>query len=180
MTPDPSLALGCRVLGTFVFANAAVGKIRYRHELTGVVDNYRLLPEGLAAPVAWTIVGLEILTALSLATGVRPAAGAGLGIGLFYAFALAIGINLGRGRREIDCGCFQSGLHQVLSAGLIVRNLLLSVALAPLFFTVPPLVRPLQWIDGLGVGLVAYLIYRVFDQLLSLHHSSMQLRKRFV
>jgi hypothetical protein len=180
MTLDPSLALGCRVLGVLLFATAIIGKVRHRHELAGVVANYRLLPERLAAPVAWTIVGLEILTALSLASGVRVAAGAGLGIALLAVFALAIGINLARGRHEIDCGCFQSGLRQTLSAGLIVRNGWLSAALMPLFAAAPPLLWPLQWVDGLGAGLAAYAIYRAFDQLLSLRYSSMELRKRFV
>ncbi|MGH8291469.1 MAG: MauE/DoxX family redox-associated membrane protein [Steroidobacteraceae bacterium] len=180
MTLDPSLALGCRMLGVLLFATAAVGKVKHRHELAGVVANYHLLPERLAAPVAWTIIGLESLTALSLASGVRLAAGAALGIALLGVFALAIGINLARGRREIDCGCFQSGLRQTLSTGLLVRNLLLSAALVPLFAAATALVRPLQWVDGLGAGFAAYAIYRAFDQLLSLRQSSMELRKRFV
>lgn len=180
MTPDPATALGCRVLGALVFSTAILGKARHRHELVGVVANYRLVPERLAAPVSWTIVGLEVLAALSLASGVRLAAGAGLGIALLAIFALATSINLARGRTEIDCGCFQSGLRQSLSAGLLVRNGLLSAALVPLLAATTPLESPLQWVDGLGAGLAAYALYRVFDQLLSLSHSSTELRKRFV
>lgn len=180
MTIDPSVALACRLLGALIFATAAAGKLRHRHELAGVVANYRLLPESLAAAAGWAILALEILTALSLASGTRLEAGTALAIALLCVFALAMAINLARGRREIDCGCFQSGLRQRLSVGLVVRNLLVSAALVPLFFAVTsPPVGPLQWIDGLGAGLAAYALYRAFDQLLSLRHSSAELQKRF-
>ena len=179
MMIDSSVQLACRLLGALVFATAAAGKLRHRHELAGVVAGYRLLPESMAATAGWLILALEILTALSLAGGVRLEAGAALATALLCVFALAMAINLARGRREIDCGCFQSGLRQRLSAGLVVRNLLLAVALAPLFGATSPFVQPLQWIDGLGAGLAAYALYRVFDQLLSLRHSSLELQKRF-
>jgi hypothetical protein len=180
MTMDPSIALASRLLGTLVFAAAAAGKVRHRHELAGVVANYRLLPERLAAPAAWTVVALESLAALSLASGVRVHAGAALAIALLCVFALAMGVNLARGRREIDCGCFQSGLRQRLSAGLLARNLLLAAAMTPLLAAAGPLTRPLQWIDGVAAGFAAYALYRAFDQLLSLRHSTAELRKRFV
>ncbi len=180
MTMDPSVPLACRLLGTLVFLTAAAGKLRHRHELAGVVANYGVLPEPLAAPAAWTVVALEGLVALSLASGAWLEAGAALAIGLLGLFALAIGINLARGRREIDCGCFQSGLRQRLSGGLIVRNLLLSIALTPVLLPGGPLHEPLQWVDGLAAGFAAYALYRAFDQLLSLRHSSAELRKRFV
>ncbi len=179
MTIDPSVALACRLLGALIFATAAAGKLRHRHELAGVVANYRLLPEPLAATAGWLILGLEILTAVSLASGLRLEAGTALAIALLCAFALAMAINLARGRREIDCGCFQSGLRQRLSVGLVLRNLLVSAALVPLFGVTSPPVGPLQWIDGVGAGLAAYALYRAFDQLLSLRHSSAELQKRF-
>ena len=179
MTIDPSIALACRVLGTLVFATSAGAKVRHHRELAGVVANYRLLPEALAAPAAWIILTLEILAALSLASGVRLEAGAALAIALLCVFALAMGINLARGRREIDCGCFQSGLRQTLSGGLIGRNLVLSAALSSLFVATTPLATPLQWVDGVGAGIAAYALYRAFDQLLSLRRSSAELRKRF-
>lgn len=180
MMMDPSIALACRVLGALVFATAAAGKLRHRHELAGVVANYRLLPQPLAAPAAWTVLALECLAALSLASGVRLVPGAALAIGLLCLFALAMGVNLARGRREIDCGCFQSGLRQRLSAALIVRNLLLAAMMTALFGVTGPLSGPLQWVDGLAAGVAAYALYRAFDQVLSLQYASAQLRKRFV
>lgn len=179
MTLDPSIVLAGRLLGTLVFAAAAGGKIRHRHELAGVVANYELLPERMAAPAAWLIVCLESLTALSLSSGVHLAAGAALAIALLAGFALAMGINLARGRREIDCGCFQSGLRQRLSGALVLRNLLLAGALTPLLAAGSFAATPLQWVDGLGAGVAVYTLYLVLDEVLSLRHSSAELRRRF-
>lgn len=179
MTVDPSICLAARVIGALVFASAAIGKVRHRHELPGVVANYRLLPERLATAAGWATVILESLTALSLASGVRLRTGAVLAIALLCAFALAIAVNLARGRREIDCGCFQSGLRQRLSAGLIVRNMLLCAMLLPLLLYDSPVLAPLQWIDGLGAGLAAYGLYLTLAELLSLRRAAQELRKRF-
>ena len=179
MTIDPSIALACRLLGALVFATAVAGKITHRHELAGVVANYRLLPEALSVPAAWGTVALEILVVLSLVGGLYLKAGVALAIALLSLFAVAMAINLVRGRREIDCGCFQSGLRQTLSGGLIGRNLVLSAALSSLFVATTPLAAPLQWVDGVGAGIAAYSLYRAFDQLLALLRSSAELRKRF-
>lgn len=180
MTVDPSVALAGRLLGALVFAAAVGGKIRHRHELAGVVANYHLLPERLAAGAAWTIVGLESLAALSLATGMWLAAGAALAIALLAGFALAMGINLARGRREIDCGCFQSGLRQRLSPALLARNLVLALFLTPLLTAAAATASALQWVDGLGAGLLAYALYQVLGELLTLRHFAAELRRRFV
>src|SRR5690348_9548505 len=172
MTLDPAIALAGRVLGALVFATAVAGKVRHRHELAGVVANYRLLPERLAAGAGWLIVGLEALAVLSFVSGVQLAAGAALAIALLCAFALAIGINLARGRREIDCGCFQSGLRQRLSPALLARNAILAILLIPLLAGGSSDATTLQWLDGLGAGLAAYALYQVLGELLSLRHSS--------
>lgn len=178
MTADPAIALAGRLLGALVFARAVAGKIRHRHELAGVVANYRLLPGWLAASAAWIIVGLECLAVLSLVSGMWLPGGTALAIVLLGGFALAMGINLGRGRREIDCGCFQSGLRQTLSAGLVVRNLVLAIILTPLLAAGAAGATTLQWVDGLGGGLAAYALYRVLGELISLRGLSAELRRR--
>ncbi|MDE2261790.1 MAG: methylamine utilization protein MauE [Gammaproteobacteria bacterium] len=179
MTVDPSIALAARLLGALVFVAAVGGKIRHRHELAGVVANYRLLPQRLAAPAAWMIVGLECLAALSLISGLRLRTGAVLSIALLGGFALAMSINLARGRREVDCGCFQSGLRLRLSAALVARNAVLAASLTPLLAARAGSGGALQWVDGLGAGLAAYALYQVSGELLSLRHFSAQLRRRF-
>lgn len=179
MMLDPSLILAVRLLGTLVFAAAAGGKVRHRHELAGVVANYRLLPERLAAPAAWTIVGLECLVVLSLVSGLQLTAGAALAIVLLVGFAFAMAINLARGRREIDCGCFQSGLRQRLSGALVARNLLLAIMLTPVLAEGRAGGGALQWIDGLGAGLAAFVFYQLLGELLALRRRSAELRRRF-
>ena len=179
MTVDPAIALAGRLLGALVFATAVAGKIRHRQELAGVVANYRLLPERLAAAAAWMIVGLECLAMAALVSGVELAAGAALAMVLLVGFALAMGINLARGRREIDCGCFQSGLRQRLSAALVVRNLLLATLLMPLLAAGRGSASALQWVDGVGAGLAAYALYQVLGEIVSLRHFSAELRRRF-
>jgi Methylamine utilisation protein MauE len=179
MSIDPSIALAARLLGALVFAAAIRGKIVHREELAGVVANYRLLPARLAPLAAWTIVALECLVALSLISGEELAAGAVLAGALLGCFALAMGINLRRGRREIDCGCFQSGLRQRLSGLLVVRNLVLAALLIPLLAARTGSASLLQWVDGLGAGLAAYTLYQVLGELASLRHFSAQLRRRF-
>jgi hypothetical protein len=179
VTVDPSIALAGRLLGALVFAAAVAGKIKHRHELAGVVANYRLLPEPLAAFAAWMIVVLECSVVLSLVSGVWLAAGATLAIALLAGFALAMGINLARGRHEIDCGCFQSGLRQRLSVALLARNLLLAALLTPILAAPAAGTTTLQWVDGLGAGLAAYALYQLLDELLSLRRLSAELRRRF-
>jgi uncharacterized membrane protein YphA (DoxX/SURF4 family) len=179
VTIDPSIALAGRLLGALVFGAAVAGKIRHRHELAGVVANYHLFPEPLAASVAWMVVALECLVVLSLVSGAWLAAGAALAIALLAGFALAMGINLARGRREIDCGCFQSGLRQRLSTALVARNVVLAALLTPLLATQAPDTTPLQWADGLGAGLAAYALYQVLSELITLRHLSAELRRRF-
>ncbi|MGA7540301.1 MAG: MauE/DoxX family redox-associated membrane protein [Steroidobacteraceae bacterium] len=179
MRVDPSIALASRVLGALVFVAALGGKVKHRVEIAGVVANYRLLPARLATPAAWTVVGLESVVALSLISGVWLGAGAALAVVLLGGFALAMGINLARGRREIDCGCFQSGLRQRLSRALVVRNLALAVILMPLLAVGQAGATALQWIDGLGAGIAAYALYRIFGELVSLRDLSAELRRRF-
>lgn len=179
MTVDPAIVLAGRLLGALVFAAAVRGKIKHRHELVGVVANYRLLPERVAAPAAWMVVGLECLVVLSLLSGMWLAVGAALAMALLAGFTLAIGINLAHGRREIDCGCFQSGLRQRLSPALLARNGVLALFLTPLLAVGSASTTALQWVDGLGAGLASYALYQVLGELLSLRHLSAALRRRF-
>jgi uncharacterized membrane protein YphA (DoxX/SURF4 family) len=192
MSFDPSILIASRVLGALVFGMAVLGKLHHRDEFVGVVANYRLVPEPLVSLVAWLVVALETVVVLSLATGVGLAAGAGLSVILLCGFALAMTINLARGRQEIDCGCFQSALRQRLSVPLIVRNLVLTAAILPLSEAgarsarlVPLLAGEmqsaslLQVLDGVAGGIVLFVLYQVFSQLLALQHAAEATRKRF-
>lgn len=178
MTVDPSILLASRVLGVLLFGTAVAGKLRHRAAFVGVVANYRLVPDALAAPAAGLVIGLELLVVAALLSGVGLAAGAGLAVLLLLGFALAMAINLGRGRREIDCGCFQSALRQRLSWALVARNLVLAALLLPLVGGGEVPVTALGLVDGLGAGLALYLLYLVLDQLVALAAAAAHSRRR--
>lgn len=177
---DPSAVLASRILGTLVFGFAVVGKVRHHDEFVGVVANYRILPERLAAPGAWLVVILEGFVVLSLLSGVQLSAGAACAVLLLLGFAVAMTINLMRGRTSIDCGCFQSALRQYLSPALVLRNIVLAAALAPLVSVAAgPAPVALQWLNGAGAGIVLFVLYRVFDQVLALREAAKKLQERF-
>jgi hypothetical protein len=192
MSIDPSILIADRVLGALVFGMAVLGKLHHHDEFVGLVANYRLVPEPLIPVVAWLVVALETVVALSLPTGAGLAAGAALAVILLCVFALAMTINLARGRQEIDCGCFQSALRQRLSVPLIVRNMVLAAAILPLIEAgassarlVPPLggemhsASLLQVLDGVAGGMVLFVLYQVFSQMLALRDAAEATRKRF-
>ena len=179
MSIDPSIPITSRVLGALIFGMAVLGKLRHRDEFVGLVANYQLVPEPLVPVVAWLVVALETVVALSLATGVALAAGASLAVTLLCVFALAMTINLARGRPEIDCGCFQSALRQRLSIPLVVRNIALMVAVLPLLGGEMQSAAPLQVLDGVAGGIVLFVLYQVFSQMLALRDAAEATRKRF-
>lgn len=178
MTLDPSILLAARILGALVFGTAVFGKLRHRDEFIAVVANYRLLPQRLAQPIAWLIIVCEAVATLSLATAIALRAGAALAIGALSVFAIAMAINLVRGQTQIDCGCFQSALRQKLSVAHIVRNFVLIAALAPLLAADPTPVALLQALDAIGSGVVLFVLYQAFGQMLALRDAAEAARGR--
>jgi uncharacterized membrane protein YphA (DoxX/SURF4 family) len=175
----PSIMVAGRVLVSFIFAAAVVGKLRHPDEFIGVVANYRLVPPVAVAWTGWLVVGLEIVVVVCLTTGFELIAGAALAMSLLCGFAVAMAINLARGRVDIDCGCFQSTLRQRLSVAFIARNLLLALALAPLMRLVRPSPSVLQLLDGFATGLVLFVLYLVVGQLQAVRAAAVNTGKRY-
>ena len=123
------VALAIRVLVSLVFLTAAYGKLRHWAVFQGVVANYRLLPQGLVAPVAYALPPIEALLGAALLLGLGSPWPELTAAALLLLFALAMGINIARGRRHIDCGCFQSALKQTLNWTMAIRNIVLSLLL---------------------------------------------------
>ncbi len=121
------LALAVMAAVALLFAVAAIGKLRHRALLPGVIANYRLLPGWAVAPAALLLAPAELLVALGLLAGLAPAALAAAALLLVFAGAMAI--NIGRGRRHIDCGCGHAALRQPLGWGPVLRNIGLAMAL---------------------------------------------------
>jgi hypothetical protein len=176
---NPSIELASRILGTLVFATALAGKVRRLDEWVGIVANYRLAPDLFSRPLAVLVITLEALVVLLLGAGLAPRVGAALAICLLCVFAIAMTVNLLRGRSEIDCGCFQSELRQRLSVPLVVRNLLLVLALLPSLRAASQSLSFPQWLDGIGAGMVIFLLYQAFGQILALRSAAFVAHKGF-
>lgn len=96
---------------------AGIPKVRDRDGLLTVVKGYRLLPAGAERAVATVLPYAEVLVGALLILGIGepwPALAAAL---LFLAFTTGLTVNLARGRRDLDCGCFAFGDHEVPRIG---------------------------------------------------------------
>ena len=143
-----------------VFGVAAVTKVMAWSELPSVVQNFRVLPRALSLPVALVLPPVEIAIAVAiLFEGTRSVAGVAA-VFLFAVFGAAMAINLHRGRRQIDCGCFRSGLSQPISVAVILRNLILALCtLLLLRADEAPSLSPLAWAIASGGAATLFLCY---------------------
>ena len=152
------VALAIRVLVSLVFLTAAYGKLRHWTAFQGVVANYRLLPQGLVAPVAYALPPIEVLLGASLLLNLATPWPELSAAALLILFAVAMGVNLLRGRRNIDCGCFQSALKQTLNWTLVGRNVVMSLLLGVGLLT-PGMPSDLFMVaNGLLVGGVLFVV----------------------
>ena len=149
-----------------VFVVAACSKLRHRRLLSGVIANYRLLPDVLVAPVAAVLPFAELAIGLALIAGEAIVAPA-LAIVLLLGFAAAMAINIKRGRRSIDCGCGQSHLRQTLNWGLVGRNLVLAAILS-VRLAAGSAPTPVQIAIALAAGLSIFVGTMLFNSLLAL------------
>jgi hypothetical protein len=106
----------------FVLLSAGVAKVVHWESLPAVVRAYRLLPEAMVMPFAFSLPGIELLLGGALFTHAMQPWAALAAAALFAVLGLAMTLALRAGRRNIDCGCFQGGLRQTLDGRLVVRN----------------------------------------------------------
>lgn len=165
-----------------LFATAGLHKARYSARFAGILRDYRLLPATLTPLLSPALAAVELaLAMLWLASLAWPTlrAGAALGSALLLAtYGLAMAINLLRGRRHIDCGCgfrtaslgrkADSGVRQLLSGWLLLRNLLLiMLALGIATGPVPRALTALDWFSLLLAVPGFLLLYGAAHQLLA-------------
>ena len=164
---DP--AIGYVIAGAFtlLFVHAAIGKWRSIAEFRAVLENYRLFPPPLAAPLALIVPAMESAVAVALLGATTRAAAAVAGGTLLLGYAAAIGVNLRRGRLDLDCGCAGPADRRPIAGWLVWRNILLAAVLAGV---IPPWSsRALGWLDlGTVAGglVVLVLLYVASDRLL--------------
>lgn len=150
---DPVATSTLSAVLSVIFLTGAWQKLRDLALFQANVENYRLLPDGLAWPAALLLPVWELAAGALLVFDPVRTAGALLTIGLLSVVTAAVVINLLRGRTEIDCGCGSLGGHvgdQTLSWCLAARNALL--ALAALLALREDAPRALVWIDYLSVA----------------------------
>lgn len=175
---DPVMVWSARLVLAAVLLAAAVGKLRAPEEFTGVVQNYRLLPDLLVRPVAWSLPVVELLLALGLLVEPTRRPAAVMTALLLAMFALAMAINLWRGRVHIDCGCFAATLKQRLSWALVGRNGVL-IGFALLAVAGGGAARSLGALDLVTIAVAStglILLYVAFSQLASLDRPDHRLR----
>lgn len=125
LTVDPAASWTISIALAIVFGASATIKFADFGEFRAAVENYRIVPESFATPVAAIVPIAELTGAVGiLILRSHDAAAANLLI-LLAVFTAAIVINLMRGRLHVDCGCFGPALRQPLSWWLPARNAIL-------------------------------------------------------
>ncbi|MBK7023741.1 MAG: methylamine utilization protein MauE [Sulfuritalea sp.] len=150
---DPVATSALSAVLSVIFLTGAWQKLRDLALFQANIENYRLLPDGLAWPAALLLPLWELAAGVLVLFDATRTVGAVLAIGLLAVVTTAVAINLLRGRTEIDCGCGSLGGHvgdQTLSWGLVARNALL--ALAAVLTLREDAARALVWIDYLSVA----------------------------
>jgi uncharacterized membrane protein len=150
---------------SLVFLRALIHKLGRPAEFTGILRQYRLLPNRLVPLAATAVVASEACAAAGLMLPQSRAAAALLACGLLLIYAAAIGTNLLRGRMSIPCGC--GGAGQGISRLHVIRNVLLALCAVPA--TAAASQGPMRFefsIVTAGSVLAVWFIFLAFDQLL--------------
>lgn len=171
---DPALSVLATLFVGLVLAVAAISKLRSPDEFQGVVDNYRLLPAFLVAPVARLLPLVELACAVALMVPPAREMAAWVAVGLFVIFALALAINVGMGRTHIDCGCVRRptsqsriGMFHVLRA-LFLAGVSTFIALSSLEVANISLA---SWLIGIASAALLAMLYVAADVMVGLPNS---------
>jgi len=121
-------AWSVRLAVAAIFLEAAQHALSDRQDFAGVLAAYRIAPVSWAEAIGVTLPALQIVAAIALMVPRLAVPGAWLALALLLLFTVAISINLWRGRTHIDCGC--GGDSQRISYALVMRNLVLTAAVA--------------------------------------------------
>ncbi len=161
------LGATARMTVAVILALAAVHALRDRAAFAGIVEQYRIAPRRLALLAARILPLLELAAAAALVLPSTSRAGGVLGLGLMALFTGAVAVNIARGRVSIDCGCGGAS-GQRLSAGLVLRNLVIMSGLAvALAAPAQGIVNGVTTIGVTGASLTLIALYFAANQLMT-------------
>lgn len=120
---DPLITLIISTSLALLFFMAARHKMSNLNQFEAQLGAYELLPAALVSPAARLLPIVEMAVVFLILIPITRSFAAFLAVVLLTTYALAMAANLMRGRKDIDCGC--GGQPQVLSAWLLLRNVVL-------------------------------------------------------
>jgi uncharacterized membrane protein YphA (DoxX/SURF4 family) len=130
MLLDPAIGTLLIASVAFLFASAALHKLRDFARFKEIFAAYELVPGSAAGAVAWLVPALEAAVAIGLCLARMRAFAAVLASVVLLTYAGAIAVNLGRGRRDLACGCGGPNDRRPIAAWMIWRNVLVAAAAA--------------------------------------------------
>lgn len=162
------LVIAVAVFGVWLFATAAVHKLRAPGWYAGLLARY-LDMSRFSRPLVLLIALSEAGCAVLLIVPATRTVGLLLAAALLLAYALLMSLQLWRGRLDMNCGCAGPASDTTISAGLVYRNLACATvaamaALLPLQATTWSV--PVILISGL-VGIFMVLVYLACEQLIA-------------
>lgn len=116
------IAVGFRFSLATLFLIAGLSKLGKRQQFERAVLGYGLLPPRFAPFVAAGLPPLELAAGGLLAIGAATTTVATALLVLLGVFTFAVAFNLARGR-QIDCGCFGTGIPRAITWATVARNI---------------------------------------------------------
>lgn len=157
---DPAIGYLIIAATAFLFASAAVHKLRSLARFSEIFAAYKVLPDALSRRLAWAIPCAELGVSVSLLWPITRNMAVPAAMAVLIAYAAGIGVNLRRGRFDLDCGCGAARDRRVIAAWMVWRNLLLAgflgIALLPWSGRGLDLTDVLTLAGGLLVGVILY------------------------
>lgn len=113
---------------SFLFLISSISKIREPHSFVKTVAAYRLLPEMVIRPFAFSLPWIELILGMVLLLGWETRLAAGATGVLYFLFSIALLINLLRGQKNLGCGCFGAKSNHKITSWLVFRDIGLMLA----------------------------------------------------
>jgi uncharacterized membrane protein YphA (DoxX/SURF4 family) len=162
----PLVAWAARLFVASVFVVAGGRKLLAPRASADTAQAYQVGPAWLARAFGYGLPYVEFAVGVALLWGVAPRAASYVAVGLLIAFTAAIVTNLVQGRREINCGCFGTGVgtgerlgwpHVARNAALAANAVVAGVAPSPMPAPSPAALTAFGIVGSVGLTVVVLL-----------------------